>query len=91
MFTATTFYQICIGVLGAVSVRGDCWKTPDENGLVVIPEGTDTIPANVSTNELLPPLNIFSISDRNLHSNRLPLHRHFMIVKHYRKLIFQLA
>jgi len=44
MFTATTFYRICIGVLGAVSVRGECWLPPDVNGLVVIPEGTETIP-----------------------------------------------
>ena len=82
MFTATTFYRICITLVGAVSVRGECWITPDENGRVVIPKDTDTIPERVSTNELLPPLNIFSISDRHLHSNRLLLHRHFINVLH---------
>jgi len=44
MFTATTFYRICITLVGAVSVRGKCWKKPDENGRVVIPKGTKTIP-----------------------------------------------
>ena len=53
MFTATTFYRICIALVGAVSVRGECWITPNENGRVVIPEDTLTIPARVSTNELL--------------------------------------
>ena len=44
MFTATTFYRICIALVGAVSVRGECWMTPDEKGRVVIPKGTETIP-----------------------------------------------
>jgi len=45
MFTATTFYRICIALVGAVSVRGDkCWIAPDENGRVVIPKGTKSIP-----------------------------------------------
>jgi len=46
MFTATTFYRICITLVGAVSVRGECWITPDENGRAVIPKDTETIPAN---------------------------------------------
>jgi len=45
MFTATTFYRICITFVGVISVRGKCWITPDEKGLVVIPDGTETIPA----------------------------------------------
>jgi len=44
MFTATTLYRICITLVGAVSVRGKCWITPNENGRVVIPKGTKTIP-----------------------------------------------
>jgi len=43
MFTATTFYRICIGLVGAVSVRGDCLIEPDKDGSVVIPDGTETI------------------------------------------------
>eukprot|EP00588_Corethron_pennatum_P013212 CAMPEP_0194268572 /NCGR_PEP_ID=MMETSP0169-20130528/2875_1 /TAXON_ID=218684 /ORGANISM="Corethron pennatum, Strain L29A3" /LENGTH=271 /DNA_ID=CAMNT_0039009851 /DNA_START=50 /DNA_END=865 /DNA_ORIENTATION=- len=31
----------------AVSVRGSCWVTPDEDGVVNISDGTDTIPAEV--------------------------------------------
>jgi len=45
MFTATTFYRICIALVGAVSVRGKCWILPDENGRVVIPKGRKRIPA----------------------------------------------
>jgi len=44
MFTAKTISQICLGLLGAVSVHGDCWITPDFNGLVNIPDGTESIP-----------------------------------------------
>jgi len=43
MFTATTFYRICIGLMGAVSVRGGCTIEPDKDGSVVIPDGTETI------------------------------------------------
>ena len=82
MFTATTVYQILISLLGAVSVRGDCCVTPDNNGVVNIPNGTKTIPERVSTNYFFPPFNIISITDRILHSNRLPLHRLFISVVH---------
>jgi len=43
MFTATTFYRICIGLVGAASVRGDCSIEPDKDGSVVIPDGTEAI------------------------------------------------
>ena len=82
MFTATTVYQILISLLGAVSPRGDCWVTPDNNGVVNIPNGIETIPKRVSTNYFLPPFNTISITDRILHSNRLPLHRHCISVVH---------
>jgi len=46
MLNATTLYKICLGLLGAISVRGrgDCWVTPDACGVVFIPDGTETIP-----------------------------------------------
>mmetsp|Transcript_34159 Transcript_34159/g.67246 ORF Transcript_34159/g.67246 Transcript_34159/m.67246 type:complete len:215 (+) Transcript_34159:123-767(+) len=49
MFTTKTIYKICFVLLGAVSVRGDfvddgnCWVTPDIDGVVNIPDGTETI------------------------------------------------
>jgi len=43
MFTATNFYRTCIALVGAVSVRGDCFMTPDKDGIVVITGGTETI------------------------------------------------
>jgi len=80
MFTVLTMYQIFFVLLGAASVRGYCWITPDENGVVNIPDGLEQIPESVSTNEPLPSLNIFSISDRILRPNRLPLPRHLISV-----------
>eukprot|EP00588_Corethron_pennatum_P010976 CAMPEP_0194270316 /NCGR_PEP_ID=MMETSP0169-20130528/4327_1 /TAXON_ID=218684 /ORGANISM="Corethron pennatum, Strain L29A3" /LENGTH=245 /DNA_ID=CAMNT_0039012323 /DNA_START=49 /DNA_END=786 /DNA_ORIENTATION=+ len=44
MLTAATLYQLCFGLLGAVSVRGGCWIAPDAGGVVHVPNGTDTIP-----------------------------------------------
>jgi len=47
MFTTKTVYKICCVLLGAVSVRAikpRCWVTPDIDGVVNIPDGTETIP-----------------------------------------------
>jgi len=35
-FTSKTISRICLGLLGAVSARADCWIYPDDNGLVNI-------------------------------------------------------
>mmetsp|Transcript_33956 Transcript_33956/g.66942 ORF Transcript_33956/g.66942 Transcript_33956/m.66942 type:complete len:241 (+) Transcript_33956:117-839(+) len=43
MFTATIVYQICFSLLGAVSVLGECWIEPNKEGVVRIPNGTETI------------------------------------------------
>jgi len=44
MFTVITIYQIFFVLLGAASVRGYCWITPNEDGVVNIPDGTEQIP-----------------------------------------------
>jgi len=44
MFTVITIYHIFFVLLGAASVRGYCWITPNEDGVVNIPDGTEQIP-----------------------------------------------